>query len=97
MIKSKYIIFDKDGNYFEYNAKDCFEAIDKYILMDVCDFHITIETWNKIKNSCTLLEERITLANELCDYPNNKIDRIIGSYNYLYGDELSPYEDESEN
>lgn len=94
MIKSKYIIFDRDGNYYEYNAKDVFEAIDKYVLMDCNDFHITIEMWNKIKDSCKELEERINLVNELCDYSCDKIDRIIGTYTYLFGDEISPFETE---
>ena len=94
MVNSKYLIFDCDGNYFEYNAKDVFEAIDKYVLMDCCDFHITIEMWNKIKDSCKELEERINLVNELCDYNNNKIDRIVGPYTYLFGDEISPIETE---
>lgn len=94
MINSKYLIFDRDGNYYEYNAKDVFEAIDKYVLMDCNDFHITIEMWNKIKDSCKELEERINLVNELCDYSCNKIDRIIGTYTYLFGDEISPMEDQ---
>lgn len=97
MIKSKYIIFDRDGNYYEYNAKDVFEAIDKYIMMDVNDFHITIETWNKIKGSCLQIEERIALANELMDYSNERIERIIANYDYLYGDEISPVETEVPN
>ena len=92
MIKSKYIIFDRDGNYYEYNAESVFEAIDKYIMMDVDDFHITIETWIKIKVSCPLTEERIALANELMDYSNEKIERIIANYDYLFGDEISPEE-----
>lgn len=94
MIKSKYIIFDRDGDYYEYNAENVFEAIDKYIMMDVNDFHITIETWNKIKGSCSLTEERIALANELMDYSNERIDRIIANYDYLFGDEMSPVETE---
>ena len=97
MINSKYLIFDRDGNYYEYNAKDVFEAIDKYVLMDCNDFHITIEMWNKIKDSCKELEERINLVNELCDYSCNKIDRIIGTYTYLFGDEISPVENEALN
>lgn len=96
MIKSKYIIFDRDGNYYEYNAENVFEAIDTYIMMDVNDFHITIETWNKIKSSCPLVEERIALANELMDYSNEKIERIIANYDYLFGDEISPSENEIE-
>ena len=96
MIKSKYIIFDRDGNYYEYNAKNVFEAIDKYIMMDVNDFHITIETWNKIKASCPSTEERIALANELMDYSNERIGRIIANYDYLFGDEISPSENENE-
>lgn len=95
MIKSKYIIFDRNGNYYEYNAKDVFEAIDTYVMMDVNDFHITIETWNKIKGSCPLTEERIALANELMDYSNERIERIIANYDYLFGDEISPVETES--
>lgn len=95
MIKSKYIIFDRDGNYYEYNAKDSFEAIDKYILLDCNDFYITIDTWNKIKGSCATIEERIALANELCDYSENRINRIIGNYDYLYGEEISPLENET--
>lgn len=94
MIKSKYIIFDRDGNYYEYNAENVFEAIDKYIMMDVNDFHVTIETWNKIKTSCSLTEERITLVNELMDYSDEKIERIIANYDYLFGDEMSPIENE---
>lgn len=94
MIKSKYIIFDRDGNYYEYNAKDSFDAIDKYVLMDCADFHITIEMWNKIKDSCKEIEERIKLVNELCDYSNNRIERIIANYDYLFGDEISPVENE---
>ena len=94
MIKSKYIIFDRDDNYYEYNAENVFEAIDKYIMMDVNDFHITIETWNKIKDSCPLTEERIALANELMDYSNERIERIIANYDYLFGDEISPVEAE---
>ena len=94
MIKSKYIIFDRDGNYYEYNAENVFEAIDKYIMMDVNDFHITIETWNNIKASCPLTEERIALANELMDYSNERIERIIANYDYLFGDEISPVETE---
>lgn len=97
MIKSKYIIFDRDGNYYEYNAKDVFEAIDKYVLMDCNDFHITIEMWNKIKDSCKDIEERIKLVNELCDYSENRIERIIGSYTYLFGDAISPIEAETLN
>ena len=93
MLSSKYIIFDCDDNYYEYNAENALEAIDKYILMDCNDFHITIETWNKIKDSCKDIEERINLVNELCDY-NNNIKRIIASYTYLFGDEISPVEDE---
>ena len=96
MIKSKYIIFDRDGNYYEYNTENVFEAIDTYIMMDVNDFHITIETWNKIKGSCPLIEERIALANELMDYSNERIERIIAHYDYLYGDEISPVECEVE-
>ena len=96
MIKSKYIIFDYDDDYYEYNAKDAFEAIDKYILMDCADFHITIEMWNKIKDSCKDLEDRINLVNELCDYSNNNIRRIIASYTYLFGDEISPCENEAD-
>jgi cupin superfamily acireductone dioxygenase involved in methionine salvage len=94
MIQSKYIIFDRDGNYYEYNAENVFEAIDTYIMMDVNDFHITIETWSKIKVSCALTEERIALANELMDYSNEKIERIIANYDYLFGDEISPSENE---
>lgn len=97
MIKSKYIIFDRDGNYYEYNAKDSFDAIDKYVLMDCADFHITIEMWNKIKDSCEEIEERIKLVNELCDYSNNRIERIIANYDYLFGDEISPVENEALN
>lgn len=92
MEKSKYIIFDRDGNYYEYNAENLLDAIDKYIMMDVNDFHITIDTWNKIKDSCPLKEERIALANELMDYSNERITRIIAYYDYLYGDEISPEE-----
>ena len=94
MIKSKYIIFDRYGNYYEYNAENVFEAIDKYILIDCADFHISIEMWNKIKDSCKELEERISLVNELCDYSDNKIYRIIANYDYLYGDEISSEEAE---
>lgn len=97
MIKTKYIIFDRDGDYYEYNVKNVLEAIDTYIMMDVNDFHISIETWNKIKSSCPLIEERVALANELMDYSNEKIDRIIANYDYLYGDEISPQEKEQEN
>ena len=96
MIKSKYIIFDFNGNYYEYNAENVFEAIDKYIMMDVNDFHITIETWNKVKGSCPLTEERIALANELMDYSNERIARILTNYDYLFGDEISPSENETE-
>ena len=96
MIKSKYIIFDRDGNYYEYNVENVFEAIDKYIMIDVNDFHITTETWNKIKGSCPLTEERIALANELMDYSNERIERIIANYDYLFGNEISPVEGESE-
>ena len=32
MIKSKYIIFDYEGTYYEYTAENSLEAIDKYIL-----------------------------------------------------------------
>lgn len=92
MIKSKYIIFDNTGSYYEYNADNVFEAIDKYILYDVCDFHIKVETWNKIKSSCGTIEERIALVNELCDYSENRIERIIANYDYLYGDEINPEE-----
>lgn len=95
MIKSKYIIFTRDGDYYEYNAKDVFEAIDKYILMDCNDFHITIEMWNKIKDSCKDIEEHIALVNELCDYSDDKIERIISSYTYLFGDEITPVEAEA--
>ena len=94
MIKSKYIIFNRDGDYYEYNAENVFEAIDKYIMMDVNDFHITIEMWNKIKGSCPLTEERIALANELMDYSSEKIEKIIANYDYLFGDEISPVENE---
>lgn len=97
MIKSKYIIFDRDGNYYEYNAGNVFEAIDTYIMLDVNDFHITIETWNKIKGSCPLTEERIALANELMDYSNERIERVIANYDYLFGDEISPVEYETLN
>ena len=96
MIRSKYIIFDRDGSYYEYNAKDVLEAIDTYIMINVNDFHITIETWNKIKGSCPLTEERIALANELMDYSNERIERIIANYAYLFGDEISPVEGEIE-
>ena len=89
MIKSKYIIFDKNEALYEYNAQNVFEAIDKYVLLDICDFHITIETWNKIKDTCITIEERINLVNELCDYSYNHIKRIIANYDYLYGDEIS--------
>ena len=95
MIKSKYIIFDRNGNYYEYDAENVFEAIDKYVLYDVCDFHITVETWNKIKSSCGTVEERIALLNELCDYSENRVERIIANYDYLYGTELSSDEAES--
>ena len=94
MIKSKYIIFDRTGNYYEYNANNVFEAIDDYILHDICDFHLKVETWNKIKNSVCTVEERITLVNELCDYCENRIERIIANYDYIYGDEISPEEAE---
>ena len=97
MIKSKYIIFDRDGNYYEYNAENVFEAIDKYIMIDVNDFHITIETWNKIKGSCPQTEERIALANELMDYSNERIERIIANYDYLFGNEIAPLETEVPN
>lgn len=96
MIKSKYIIFDKNEALYEYNAQNVFEAIDKYVLLDVCDFHITIETWNKIKDACSTIEERINLVNELCDYSDNHIKRILGNYDYLYGDEISPEECEQD-
>lgn len=96
MIKPKYIIFDRNDCYYEYNAQNVFEAIDKYVLMDVCDFHITIETWNKIKDTCTTIEERINLVNELCDYSDNHITRIIANYDYLFGDEISPEESEQD-
>lgn len=95
MVKSKYIRFDYNDAYYEYNAENSLEAIDKYILFDICDFHITIETWNKIKDCCKTLEERISLVNELCDYSDNKIKRIIGGYNYLYGEEINPSEEDS--
>lgn len=95
MINSKYIIFDRTGNYYEYNAGNVFEAIDKYILFDIGDFHIKVETWNKIKDSCKEIEERIALVNELCDYSENRIERIIANYDYLFGDEISPIECES--
>ena len=94
MIKSKYIIFNRGDNYYEYNAKDAFEAIDKYILLDMRGFHITVETWNKIKDSCKELEERISLVNELCDCNDSRIERIIANYDYLFGDEISPVETE---
>ena len=96
MIKSKYIIFDRNEVLYEYNAESVFEAIDKYILYDICDFHISIESWNKIKGTCETLEERIALVNELCDYSDNKIERIIANYDYLYGDEINP-EDAEQN
>ena len=96
MIKSKYIIFDRTGNYYEYNASNAFEAIDKFVLHDLCDFHITVATWNKIKDTCPTIEERIALLNELCDYSENRIERIIGNYTYLYGDEISPQEGEAD-
>ena len=94
MIKSKYLIFDKTGSYYECNAENVFEAIDKYVLYDICDFHISIETWNKIKDSASTTEERISLVNELCDYSENHINRIISNYDYLYGDEIGPLEAE---
>ena len=97
MISSKYIIFDREDNYYEYNAENALEAIDKYILMDCADFHITLEMWNKIKDSCKELEERINLVNELCDYSNNNIKRIIAGNTYLFGDEISPHENELPN
>jgi hypothetical protein len=97
MISSKYIIFDRDGNYYEYNAKDVFEAIDKYILFYIRGFHITFDTWNKIKTSCTELEERISLVNQLCDCNDSRIDRIIANYDYLFGYEISPVETEELN
>ena len=94
MIKSKYIIFDINDTFYEYNAENVFEAIDKYVLYDICDLHITVETWNKIKNSAPTVEERIALLNELCDYTDNHISRIIANYDYIFGDEISPEEAE---
>ena len=96
MIKSKYIIFDKNEALYEYNAGNALEAIDKYVSYDISDFHISIETWNKIKDCCKSLEERIALVNELCDYSDNEIKRIIANYDYLFGDEISPSENETE-
>ena len=96
MIKSRYIIFDRTGSYYEYVTSNVFEAIDKYILFDISDFHIKVETWNKIKDSCKDLEERIALVNELCDYSENRIERIIANYDYLFGDEINPSESETE-
>lgn len=97
MIESKYIIFDRDGNYYEYNAGNVFEAIDKYILYDMRSLHVSIPTWNKIKDSCVKLEERIALLNELCDSYDSRIERIISNYDYLFGDEISPVENETLN
>lgn len=97
MINSKYLIFDRDGDYYEYNAKDAFEAIDKYVSRIYADFHITSKMWDKIKDSCKDIEERINLVNELCDYSSNKIEKIITGYTYLFGNAISPAEDETLN
>lgn len=96
MIKSKYIIFNRDDNYYEYNAANAFEAIDKYVLYDMKALHISVATWNKIKDSCAELEERIALLNELCDSYDYRINRIIGNYTYIYGDVITPCEEEAE-
>ena len=96
MIKSKYIIFNRDDNYYEYNADNVFEAIDKYILLNIRGFHITFDTWNKIKDSCKELEERISLVNQLCDCNDSRIERIIANYDYLFGYEISPQERETD-
>ena len=96
MIKSKYIIFNREGNYYEYNATSVFEAIDKYISFNIKGFHIAVGTWNKIKDSCKEIEERIKLVNELCDCNYSRIERIIANYDYLFGDEISPQEYEPE-
>lgn len=96
MIKSKYIIFNRDGNYYEYNAGNVFEAIDKYILLNIRGFHIAFGTWNKIKDSCKELEERISLVNQLCDCNDSRIERIIANYDYLFGDEISHEECEQD-
>lgn len=96
MIKSKYIIFSRDGNYYEYNVGNVFEAIDKYILLNIRGFHIAFGTWDKIKDSCKELEVRIKLVNELCDCNDSRIERIIANYDYLYGEEISHCENEPE-
>jgi hypothetical protein len=92
MIKSKYIIFARGGNYYEYNAENVFEAIDTYISYYIRGFHISVGTWNKIKDSCKELEERIKLVNELCDCNDSRIERIIANYDYLFGYEIAPVE-----
>jgi cupin superfamily acireductone dioxygenase involved in methionine salvage len=96
MIKSKYIIFDRDGNYYEYNAENVFEAIDNYIEFTVSNFQVSWDMWNNVKGSCPTLEQRIDLVNQLVNYYTEKIERIIANYDYLFGDEISPQEYEPE-
>ena len=89
---NKYIIFDASGAFCEYNAENVFDAIDSYIKYDISKFKISIATWNKIKGTHFTCEDRIKLCNELVLNNSDKIIRVIGKYDYIYGDEIAPQE-----
>lgn len=96
MTKSRYIIFNYDGDYFEFVTNDVLEAIDEYAKkLDYSLMNLHYESWNKIKTALPEYEERVKLLNELAGSVDrgNRIERIIGNYTYLYGDVITPVEE----
>lgn len=96
MNKCRYIIISYDGGYREYVAVDVLEALDQYVTYcGINDMTIKLDMWHKIKTALPKIEERIELINQLVDDINYRINIIIGNYTYLYGDVLTPVENEN--
>lgn len=99
MIKSRYIIFNEGGSYYEYIADNIFDALDQYVLtLGIYNMNISLDMWNKVKNALNKTEERIDLINQLVKMTDrdNMIERIIANYTYIYGDVITPVEGEIE-
>ena len=96
MIKSKYIIFDENGNFFEYTAENVFEALDKYVHYELCEssIYIKLDMYDKVKTALETVDQRIDFINQIIDYEDYRIVRIIANYDYIFGDEINPEESE---
>ena len=96
MIKSKYIIFDRNDEYYEYTVENAIEALDKYVHITLGEGSISIklDMWDKVKTALDTLEQRIELINQIVEYSDYRIERIIANYDYIFGDEINPQEAE---